>query len=116
MRYNLHKLINVTSITVAPANIVSLPINIIDLVGNVGANDIILFDFFESQMWVVNANKDNARAVRFVNKHFVVEFRCGNFPVGAVNIKENFLRASEIIVKFDNSISSSVNVDQDFSG
>lgn len=113
MGNSFEELINVTGITEASFDVIFHPINIIDLIRHVSANDIIFFDVFERDVWVVYTNKNDSRVVCFIDKDFIVKLGQGNFPTRSIDVKENFFRGFKIIVKCYDTKSSGVNVNGD---
>lgn len=55
----LQEIGNLTGIGVTGGDIVLLPVDVGDLVTDIGTEDVVLFDLIQSQMGVVNSNEDN---------------------------------------------------------
>lgn len=72
MGHRLQERINVTSIGESSSNVILLPINIIDLIGDIRAHDVILFNFIKTQVGIVDTNKNDSRLGGPVDQHLVV--------------------------------------------
>lgn len=113
MGNSLQERINVTCIGESSSNVIFLPINISDLVGDVSAHDVILFNFIKGQVGIVDANQDDARLVGPVDQHLVVQLGHGNLTDRPVDDQINVFVLSEGSFEANDTVCSGVDVQGD---
>lgn len=91
VRNSFHEIIDSASVRIATFDIVLLPFDVIDLAGNVSANDVIFFNLIEGQMWVVDTDENHTGVIGFVDEYFVINFRDRDLSGGPVDIQVNVL-------------------------
>ena len=102
------KIFYIASIGIASPNICRPPFNILDFTWNVFTKDVIFKNLIVWDVGVVNADKNDSGFFTIIDKNLVKDFWNGHFSIFV--IKEDFLRVSFNVIKFNHSMCSGVNV------
>lgn len=110
MGHSLQELINVTCIGESLSNVIFLPINISDLIRDIRAHDVILFNLIKTQVGIVDANQDYARLLSPVDQNLVVQLGHGNLTDRPVDDQINVFVNSEGTFEANDTVRSGVDV------
>lgn len=102
------KIVYLAGIRVATSDILRPPFDEMDFARNVVTQHIVIENLVERNVWIVDTDKNDSSFPTSVDKNLVEDFGHGNFP--SLGIKINFLGHSFCIIKFNDSMCASVNV------
>lgn len=102
------EIVYLAGIRVATTDILGPPFDEIDFARNVVTQHIVVENFVEWNVRIVDTDKNDSGFPTSVDKNLVEDFRHGNFP--SLGIEINFSGHSFCIIKFNDSMCASVNV------
>lgn len=108
--HSFHEVVHGASVWVATFDVVLLPVDVVDLAGDVSADDVVLFDLVKRQVGVVDTNQNHSGVGSTVQQDFIVDLRYWNLPGLSINIQVDVVSNIVQILKLSYAECAGVNI------